>query len=217
MNDRLEGSVVDPGDRMARVGVVEHGNTAVLVTLDASGHLLDRRTIALTRNLPTHPYHHEGAWAVGRYLNSPWAKPIRLPEAEVLIEAVHAAALTGAADGLAALAASLATPIGLLAIRQCPPLPPTIRERIMDHQAEVIADSVLYRQAVAQSAKDRGWIVVEYDRDQVFDQAATILPSGELEAYLRRLGQRAGTPWQARHKLAAAAALAGRGAALGCF
>lgn len=203
--------MADPRDRMARVGVVEHGNTAVLVTLDASGHLLDRRTMALTHDLPTHPYHHEGAWAVGRYLNSPWAKPIPLAEAEVLIEAVHAAALTGARNGLAALAASLTTPIGLLAIRQCPPLPPSIRERIMDHQAEVMADSILYRQAVARAAKDRGWIVVEYDRDQVFDQAAVILPSGELEAYLRRLGQSAGPPWQARHKLAAAAALAGQG------
>jgi hypothetical protein len=68
--------------RAAIVGVVEHGNSAVLVTIAPGGQLLDRRRIDLTaRGLPKHPHHHEGSWAVGRYLNSPWARPISLPEA----------------------------------------------------------------------------------------------------------------------------------------
>ena len=47
--------------RAAAVGVVEHGNSAVLVTVSPIGELLDRRRIDLTeRDLPTHPYHHEG-------------------------------------------------------------------------------------------------------------------------------------------------------------
>jgi hypothetical protein len=65
----------------ATVGVAEHGNSAVLVTVAPSGDLLDRRRIDLTRGLPTHPYHHEGSWAVGRYVNSPWAREISLAEA----------------------------------------------------------------------------------------------------------------------------------------
>ncbi len=61
----------------AIVGVTEHGNSAVLVTIASKDvQLLDRRRIDLTSGLPTHPYHHEGAWAVGRYLNSPWARPM---------------------------------------------------------------------------------------------------------------------------------------------
>ena len=54
----------------AAVGVAEHGNSAVLVTLAPNGELLDRRRIDLTQGLPTHPYHHEGSWAIGRYAKS---------------------------------------------------------------------------------------------------------------------------------------------------
>ena len=41
--------------------------------------------VDLTRGLPTHPYHHEGSWAVGRYANSAWAKKISLPDAIALV------------------------------------------------------------------------------------------------------------------------------------
>ena len=70
--------------RAAVVGVAEPGNSAVFVTLDADGALLDRRRVDLTHDLPTHPYHHEGSWAIGRYADSPWARPISLPEAIAL-------------------------------------------------------------------------------------------------------------------------------------
>lgn len=39
----------------ATVGVAEHGNSAVLVTVAPGGELLDRRRIDLTNGLPTHP------------------------------------------------------------------------------------------------------------------------------------------------------------------
>ena len=70
--------------RTAAVGVTEHGNSAVLVTVARGGELLDRRRIDLTEKLPTHPHHHQGSWAVGRYLDSPWAKPISLADAIAL-------------------------------------------------------------------------------------------------------------------------------------
>ena len=73
----------------AAVGVAEHGNSAVLVTVAPGGELLDRRRVDLTRGLPTHPYHHEGSWAVGRYLNSPWARAIPLADAVALVERVQ--------------------------------------------------------------------------------------------------------------------------------
>ena len=65
-----------PVHHEAVVGVAEHGNSAVLVTVAPGGELLDRRRIDLTHGLPTHPYHHEGSWAVGRYVNNSWARPI---------------------------------------------------------------------------------------------------------------------------------------------
>src|SRR6188472_75742 len=114
----------------ATVGVAEHGNSAVLITLAPGGELLDRRRVDLTRGLPTHPYHHEGSWAVGRYVDSAWAKKISLPDAIALVERVREAAAYGARESLEALVSSVAVPIATIAIRMCPQLPPTTEERI---------------------------------------------------------------------------------------
>jgi len=194
--------------RTATVGVAEHGNSALLVSVAPGGEFLDRRRIDLTSGLPTHPYHHEGAWAVGRYLSSPWARPMSLAEAVALIERVHAAAARGARDNLEALAAALPVPISSIAIRMCPALPATIEERIADNRAQVVADSVMYRMALATEAEARGWCVHWYDRERVFRDAAAILGGEDVNAFLNAMGRSAGPPWQAKHKLAAAAALA---------
>ena len=190
----------------ATVGVAEHGNSAVLVTIGPGDELLDRRRVDLTHGLPTHPYHHEGSWAVGRYVNSAWARPISLPDAVALVERVHLAAASGAREGLEQLAAALSSPIGAVAIRVCPKLPPTIQERISDTRAANVADSVMYRQALASAAEARGWMVHWYDREQVFRDAAAV--SGrDIAAVLSAMGRSIGPPWQAGHKLAAAAAM----------
>lgn len=192
----------------AIVGVAEHGNSAILVTVGASLKLLDRRHIDLTQGLPTHPYHHEGSWAVGRYADSPWARPISLPEAVALVARVHEAAERGAREGLEALAAAVSVPIVSIAIRICPQLPPTTEERIKDTRAANVADGVMYRQALAMAAAARGWSVHWYDRDRVFSGAAAALGGKDVDAFLKAMGRSAGPPWQAKHKLAAAAALA---------
>src|SRR5215471_7970650 len=123
----------------AAVGVAEHGNSAILVTLEGEGELLDRRRVDLTRGLPTHPYHHEGSWAVGRYVNSPWARPISLADAVALVERVRESAARGARESLEALAAAVPVPIASIAIRVCPGLPPTTQERITDSRAANVA------------------------------------------------------------------------------
>src|SRR4051812_14728753 len=161
--------------RGACVGVAEHGNSAVLVTLATGGTLLDRRRVDLTRGLPTHPYHHEGSWAVGRYANSPWARPISLTDAVALVERVHEAAAIGASESLEALAAEVPVPIRSVAIRVCPKLPPTIEERIVNTRAANVADSVMYRQALANAAEALGWFVHWYERERVFRDASAAL------------------------------------------
>lgn len=180
------------------VGVAEHGNSAILVTVTSDGQLLDRRTIDLTRGLPTHPYHHEGSWAVGRYADSPWSRPISLSDAVALVERVSAAAALGAREALDALVAAIPLPITSIAIRACPALPPTVEERIVDNRSSNVADSVMYREALADAAIERGWTVHWYDRNRVIQDAAL----------LRAMGRSVGPPWQAKHKLAASAALA---------
>ncbi len=201
-----------PRTRAAAVGVAEHGNSAELITLAAGGELLDRRRIDLTRGLPTHPYHHEGSWAVGRYLNSSWARPIALPDAVALVARVRAAALQGAEEALAALVAAVPVSIANIGIRVCPELPPTTEARIRDTQAANVADSVMYREALAIAAEARGWRVYWYEREGVSRDAAEALGGVDVEAFLRAMGRAIGPPWQARHKLATRAALAaGRG------
>jgi hypothetical protein len=196
----------------ATVGVTEIGSSAVLVTVGPDGEVLDRRSIDLiSRDLPSHPHHHEGSWAVGRYLNIPGARGLSLEDAVALVERVSAAAVRGAREGLESLAASVRhVPVAAIAIRACPSLPPSIAERIVDHRAQTMADSAMYRLALAEAAEARGWSVFWYDRKRVFDQASIALGGDDIDPVLQAMGRAIGPPWQAKHKLAAAAALAAR-------
>jgi hypothetical protein len=198
--------------RAATVGVAEHANSAVLVTVAPGGKFLDRRRIDLTdHGLPTHPHHHEGSWAVGRYLHIPGARALSLAEAVALVERVRASAARGARAGLEALAAAVPVPIASIAIRACPKLPLTTEERIVDNRAQTLADSVMYREVLATTAEALGWSVHWYDREHVFRDAATALGREDVDAFLYAMGRSVGPPWQAKHKLAAAAALAAIG------
>jgi hypothetical protein len=192
----------------ACVGVAENGNSAVLVTVAPGGVLLDRRRVDLTTGLPTHPHHHEGSWAVGRYLSTPGARTLSLADAMALVERVREAAARGAEESLAALAAAVSVPITDISLRICPELPPTTEERIRDNRAQTVADTVMYREALATAGAARGWSVHWYDRDRVFRDAASALGRENIDALLSQLGKTIGPPWQAIHKLAAAAALA---------
>ena len=184
----------------------------MLVTVASGGELLDRRRIDLTeRGLPTHPHHHEGSWAVGRYLNIPGARALSLADAVALVERVHGSAARGARDSLQTLAAAVPMPIASIAIRVCPALPPTIAERIADNRAQTFADSVMYREALATAAEARGWSVFWYDRERVFRDAASALGREDVDAFLAAMGRSIGPPWQAKQKLAAAAAIAAIG------
>lgn len=200
------------GARDAYVGAAENGNSAVLVTVAVGGTVLDRRAVDLTPpGTPTHPHHHEGSWAVGRYLDSPWARPTTLADAVALVKRVQAASARGATEALSALAAALKGRVVGISLRACPELPPTIEERIADNRAQAVADSVMYRQALAGAAAALGWSVHWYDRVRVFEEATAALAGRDVQELLKRMGRSLGPPWQAKHRLAAAAAIAARG------
>jgi hypothetical protein len=184
----------------AAVGMVNHGSRAVLITLAPGGEFLDRRTVELVeKGLPSQPYHHEGQWAMGRYLNSSWARPITLPEALALVEKVRASVARCARERLEALAAEVSLPIASISIRECAKIPETTEARIADVRAATMADSVMYREILADVAKARGWAVHWYDNERVMKDAAKVV---------QQMGRSLGPPWQADHKIAAAAALA---------
>ena len=209
VHDGADGMVRERPRQAATVGVAEHSNSAVLVTVAPGGELLDRRRIDMTdRDLPTHPHHHEGSWAVGRYLHTAGARTMSIADAVALVERVRAAAARGARESLESLVAAVPVPIASIAIRACPELPPTTEQRIADNRAQTVADSVMYREALAAAAEARGWAVHWYDRERVFHDAAAALRRSDIDAFLDAMGRSIGPPWQARQKLAAAAAIA---------
>jgi hypothetical protein len=50
-----------------------------------------------------------------------------------------------------------------------------------------------------------------YDRDRVFQHAAKVLGCTDIKPVILAMGRSIGPPWQAKHKLAAAAAIAAAG------
>ena len=69
----------------------------------------------------------------------------------------------------------------------------------------------MYREALATAAEARALAVHWYDRERVYRDAAAVLGREDVSAFLYSMGRSIGPPWQARHKLAAAAALAATG------
>jgi hypothetical protein len=182
--------------RNAFIGVADHCGWAVLVTVTADGTLVDRRRVELVdAGLPKLPHHHE-------------CQSLPLPEAIALVERVRASALTFAAAALEAIAVSVPATIIGIALRKYPPLPPTIAERIANYQAQCAADGVMYRDALAQAARDRGWLVQWYDPKRIMEQAAQALELTSIDELLDKTGAVLGTPWQKDHRVAMASAIA---------
>jgi hypothetical protein len=183
-----------PGDS-AIVGVSDHGGWAVLVTVTREGTLLDRRRVELVdEGLPKIPHHSEG-------------QVLPLDEAVELVERVRMSAERHAKLGLEAVAMTVPVPIPGIALRKCPPLPPTIAGRIRDYRAHNVADWVMYRKALAAAAEARGWAVHWYDTKKVFERASEALRIGDLDAHFLQLRRSIGPPWDKDHRLAMAAAI----------
>ena len=143
------------------IGVSDHGGWAVLVTVARDGTLLDRRRVELVdEDLPKIPHHSEG-------------QRLPLDEAVELVERVRVSAERHAVLALDVVTMAVPHIVILgVALRKCPPLPPTISERITDYRAQNNADWVMYRKALASAAEARGWPVHWYDAKSVLDAAA---------------------------------------------
>ncbi|HEV3152961.1 MAG TPA: hypothetical protein VGZ02_04090 [Candidatus Baltobacteraceae bacterium] len=166
------------------VGASDHGGWAIFVTIARDGTLLDRRRVELVdENLPSIPHHHE-------------AQLLPIAQGVALVERVRASAEKHAALALNEIASVMPNIAGI-ALRACPPLPPTIAERITNYRARNVADWVMYRKALAVAAEARGWRVYWYD-------PKTVLASAPEVQQLRKI---VGAPWNNDHKLAMAAAI----------
>ncbi|MCZ7582681.1 MAG: hypothetical protein M5R36_04735 [Deltaproteobacteria bacterium] len=176
--------------------MADHAGWAVLMTVASDGTLLDRRRVELVDDaLPKLPYHHD-------------AQGLPIDEAVALIARVRLSAETHAAACLDALTAAVPIKIAGIAIRACPPLPDTDAERISDYRSQNVADTVMYRAALAQAAEARGWAVHWYEAKRVFDEAARVLRLETIDKFLKKTGDALGPPWRKDHRTAMAAAIA---------
>jgi hypothetical protein len=131
-------------------------------------------------------------------------------EAVALVERVSRSAEERAMACLEALATTVPMKIATIALRKCPPLPETIVERLSNYRAQNVADTVMYRNALAQAAKAKGWSVHFYDAKHVHSEAAHALGRKTIDDLLEKTGAALGPPWQRDHRMAMAAAIATR-------
>jgi len=176
------------------IGISDHGGWAVLVTVARDGTLLDRRRVELVaEGLPKIPHHSE-------------CQGLSIDQAVELVERVRASAEKHAVLALDAVTTAVPRILGV-ALRKCPPLPPTIAERITDYRAQNNADWVMYREALASAAEARGWPVFWFDAKSVFATARQAPGIEDLDAHFVKVRNTIGPPWNNDHKLAMAAAI----------
>jgi len=177
-----------------RLGIAHHYGWAVAVTASADHTVVDRRRIELIeRGMPTAPVHHEG-------------KPLDDDATAELVAQVRASAARATSAALDELATAVPEPIVSMSLRAWPSeFPDDIAvQRRAPYEAR--ADSIMYRQVLAELARARGWDVHLYDAKDVEARAAAKLAERADEILL---GPRAtlGPPWAKDHRMALAATI----------
>jgi hypothetical protein len=176
------------------VGIAHHLGWAIAVTASADHQVVDRRRIALVEpGMAVAPIHHEG-------------KPLDDDAASELVAQVRASAARATSASLDELVSALDEPIVSVSLRAWPlgfPDDIAVQRRV---PYEARADSVMYRQILAELAQARGWAVHFYDAKGVEDQAARILAEHADEVLY---GPRStlGPPWAKDHRMALAATI----------
>jgi hypothetical protein len=175
-----------------RLGIAHHLGWAVAVTATADHRVADRRRIELVEpGVATAPIHHEG-------------KGLDDAAAAELVARARASATRATSAALDELAAAVPEPIVSLSLRAWPADFPTDLVTLRRVPYEARADSVMYRQVLAELARDRGWDVLFYDANDVEAKAVGLLGERADEILL---GPRAtlGPPWTKDHRIALAA------------
>jgi hypothetical protein len=164
----------------------------VAVTASADHEVVDRRRIELIEpGMPTAPIHHEG-------------KPLDDKAAATLVAEVRASVVRASSAALDELATALPEPIVSMSLRAWRadfPEDIAVQRRV---PFESRADSIMYRQVLAELAHARGWEVILYNAKDVEAEAIRIL--GERADEVLH-GPRAtlGPPWSKDHRTALAA------------
>ena len=189
--------------RWLHLGIAHHLGWAVAITATADHHVADRRTLELIEpGVETAPIHHVG----GPHQLHRAAEPFDDDALAGLVADVRASAVRASSTALDELAAALPEPITSMSLRSWPadfPDDIAVQRRV---PYESRADSVMYRQVLAQQARERGWVIHLYDAKTVRAEAARILGEHATEV-LREPRRHLGPPWTKDHQIALAAAI----------
>jgi hypothetical protein len=184
-----------------RLGVAHHLGWAVAVTASAAHEVVDRRRIELVEpGLPAAPVHHVG----GPHAFHRHAAPLDDDELASLVTSVRASVVRTASLSLDALASDLPEPIISISVAGWPvefPRDIAVQRRV---PYESRADSVMYRQVLADAARARGWAVHCYDAKTVEVEAAQMLGAHARDV-LHGPRRALGPPWSKDHRVALAA------------
>lgn len=177
-----------------RVGIAHHLGWAVAVTASPDHEVVDRRRIQLIEpGVPTAPIHHEG-------------RPLDDAAAAALVSEVRASAMRATSASLDELAAAVPRPIVSMSLRAWPPDFPDDIAVLRRSPFEARADSVMYRQVLAECAGALGWDVHLFHAKDVEGQAVSII--GErADEVLRGPRVTLGPPWAKDHRMALAATI----------
>jgi hypothetical protein len=177
-----------------RLGIADHLGWAVAVTASADHQVVDRRRIELIEpGIPAAPIHHDG-------------KPLDDTAVAALVAKVRASAVRATSAALDELATALPEPIVSMSLRAWPlDFPEDIAtQRRVPYESR--ADSVMYRQVLAELARARGWKVHLYNAKDVEGEATSIL-AGRAEEVLHGPRATLGPPWSKDHRMALAATI----------
>lgn len=184
-----------------RLGIAHHLGWAVAVTADDDHRVVDRRRIELVEpGLPVAPIHHEGG-AHPMHRSGPELDDAAL---EALVAQVRESAVRTTAASLDELAGALPGTITSISLRAWPEDFPTDLAVLRQVPHESRADSVMYRQVLAELARARGWAVHLFDARDVEAEASGVL-GDRAHDVLHGPRARLGAPWTKDHRQALAA------------
>lgn len=183
------------------IGISDHCSWAELVTVsvhDGVPVLRDRRQVELIApGIPTMPYHHEGL-------------VLPLCETEALVARVRASVADHCREHLAKLKSTFGAGAATVQRSPFPSLPASLADLLASRALTCAADGMLYRESLADAARELGMYVDRSARKaNALSGAAHALGRTEanVSALLLGFGQQAGRPWTREHRDAAANAL----------
>lgn len=177
-----------------RLGIAHHFGWAVAVTASPDHQVIDRRRIELVEpGVPTAPIHTDG-------------KHLTDEAASRLVARVRASAVRATTLALDEIATAAGNPILSLSLRAWSDDFPTDIHAQRQAPYEARADSVMYRQVLAECARTRGWQVHLFEAKTAEAEAARLL-GPKAHAILHDPRAELGPPWTKDHRIALAAAL----------